>query len=69
MFYYTSPQSKLLGSELFAKLAKLKNGDTITLKTSFGEFESTFSVDEKLKGLIGIFSHQKAKNCFERLKF
>lgn len=69
VFYYTNPQSKLLGSELFAKVAKLKNGDTITLKTSFGEFETTFSVDEKLKGLIGIFSHPKAKNCFERLKF
>lgn len=69
VFCYENTQINFIGSELFAKIAKLKNNDKITLKTSFGEFETTFIIKPDLKGVIAIFSHPKAKNCFEKLRF
>ena len=68
VFYYNAKANELLGSALFANVAKLKDGAQITLKTNFGEIPTTFRIDKTLKGTIALFAHPSAQNYFEKLK-
>ncbi|WP_281951986.1 NADH-quinone oxidoreductase subunit G [Nitrosophilus kaiyonis] len=47
-------KSKLVGSEQFAIAAKLKDGDEVMIKSSFGELKRVFKIDTNLKGTVAL---------------
>ncbi|WP_187647830.1 NADH-quinone oxidoreductase subunit G [Nitrosophilus labii] len=46
--------SELVGSKQFSIAAKLKDGDEVVVKTSFGDLKRVFRIDTSLKGTIGL---------------
>jgi NADH-quinone oxidoreductase subunit F len=67
IYFYDGDESnpKLYGSSQFAIAAKLKDGDEVFIETSNGRFESTFSLDKKMKGTIASLGAKKSGYRYE----
>lgn len=59
----------LLGSAQFALAAKLSDGDSVKLTSSYGEIKRVFRVDEELKGVVALNPTFDLKGVYNGYKF